>query len=82
MLELNVTGMTCGHCVRAVTEAVNTLDREAEVQVDLASKRVRVEGRSSPSELIAALGTAGYPATRAGGATPGAATQKGCCGCG
>lgn len=81
MLELNVTGMTCGHCVRAVTDAVKTLDREAEVQVDLASKRVRVEGRSSASELIAALDAAGYPATHAG-ATPAAATRKGCCGCG
>jgi copper chaperone CopZ len=67
--------------VRAVTEAVKTLDREAEVPVDLASNRVRVEGHSSASELIAALGAAGYPATGTG-ATPAAATRKGCCGCG
>ena len=82
MLELDVTGMTCGHCVRAVTGAVKMLDGEAEVHVDLATRRVRVEGRSSAAELIAALGAAGYPATSAGGATPAAATRKGCCGCG
>jgi copper chaperone len=82
MLELNVTGMTCGHCVHAVTQAVRTLDPQADVQVDLASKRVRVEGHSSAGELIAALGAAGYPATRAAGAAAAAATRKGCCGCG
>ena len=31
LLELNVTGMTCGHCVRAVTQAVRTVDPEAQV---------------------------------------------------
>ena len=82
MLELNVTGMTCGHCVRAVTQAVRTLDPQADVQVDLASKRVRVEGHTSAGEIIAALGVAGYSATSAEGATHAAATRKGCCGCG
>ncbi len=62
MLELNVTGMTCGHCVRTVTEAVKAVDPMAEVQVDLGSKRVRVQGQSSAEELIRALGAAGYPA--------------------
>jgi copper chaperone len=67
MLELNVTGMTCGHCVRAVTQAVRALDPEADVQVDLAAKRVRVEGRSTADELIRVLGAAGYPARPVGG---------------
>jgi copper chaperone len=67
MLELNVTGMTCGHCVRAVTQAVRAVDPEADVQVDLAAKRVRVEGRSTADELIRVLGAAGYPARPVGG---------------
>jgi len=62
MLELSVTGMTCGHCVRTVTEAVKAVDPTAEVQVDLGSKRVRVKSQRSADELIGALGAAGYPA--------------------
>jgi copper chaperone len=65
MVELNVANMTCGHCVRAVTQAVKTVDPEAEVQVDLGSKRVRVDGQGSAEELVRALGTAGYPAAPA-----------------
>lgn len=67
MLELDVTGMTCSHCVRAVTQAVRTVDPEAEVQIDLAAKRVRIQGRSKADELIRVLGAAGYTARSAGG---------------
>ena len=67
MLELDVTGMTCSHCVRAVTQAVRTLDPEADVQVDLPGRRVRVQGRSKADELIRVLGAAGYTARSAGG---------------
>ena len=81
MLELNVTGMTCGHCVRAVTQAVRTVDPQADVQVDLAAKRVRVESASSADELIRVLGEAGYPAVAAREAAPAAAARKGCCDC-
>jgi copper chaperone len=62
MLELKVVGMTCGHCVRAVTEAVKAVDPEAGVHVDLGSKRVRVETERSADELMRALDAAGYPA--------------------
>jgi copper chaperone len=82
MVELNVKEMTCGHCVHAVTQAVKTLDPEAEVEVDLSSKRVRVEGQTSAAELMRALGAAGFPAVPAGEDARPAATRKGCCGCG
>lgn len=80
MIELNVNGMTCGHCVSAVTRAIKSVDPQADVQVDLASKRVRVEGRSSGGELMQALEAAGYPAAPAGTHAP-AAARKGGCGC-
>ena len=38
-----VTGMTCGHCVKAVTEEVGKLDGVTGVDVDLDSGRVTVE---------------------------------------
>ena len=38
--SFQVQGMTCGHCVRAVTEAVKSVDPQAEVKVDLATGKV------------------------------------------
>jgi copper chaperone CopZ len=32
---LHVTGLTCGHCVKAVTEELSALDGVQSVQVDL-----------------------------------------------
>ncbi|NOG72597.1 heavy-metal-associated domain-containing protein [Roseicella sp. DB1501] len=54
MMELKVEGMSCGHCVRAVTEAIRGEDPEAVVQVDLAAGLVRAE-TSLPRDRVAAL---------------------------
>jgi copper chaperone len=81
MVELRVDEMTCGHCVRAVTQAVRSVEPEARVEVDLDSKRVRVEGARSPDDLIRALDAAGYAAVRAGEEKPDAERRGGCCGC-
>ena len=60
MIEFNVPGMTCGHCTRAVTEALMEVDPQAKVEVDLASKRVTVESARERAVLEAALAEAGY----------------------
>ncbi len=39
-----VQGMTCEHCVRAVTEAVSALPGTEAVAVDLATGSVRIDG--------------------------------------
>lgn len=62
MQVLNVSGMSCGHCVRAITEAVRALDEAAEVQVDLAGGQVRVDSRLSLEQLQAAIREEGYEA--------------------
>jgi copper chaperone len=41
-----VAGMTCGHCVSAVTEEVTKIAGVSDVQVDLASGAVSVAGDS------------------------------------
>ena len=66
MIELRVEGMTCGHCVSAVTRAVKAVDPEADVQVDLGTGRVRVAGRGTADVLGKAITEAGYPASPAG----------------
>ena len=47
-MEFEVEGMTCGHCVRAITRAIHTLDPDARVDVDLAQGMVTVEGQALP----------------------------------
>jgi len=55
-----VNGMSCGHCVRAVTKAIQHQDPRAEVQVDLAQRRVTVRGELSEQQVRAAIGDAGF----------------------
>ena len=49
-----VQGMSCGHCVKAVSQAVQKLDPQAQVQVDLPSQTVEVQSMQ-PREAIAAV---------------------------
>lgn len=57
-----VKGMTCGHCVQAVTDEVAAIDGVRSVQVDLASGEVVVEAEAPvPVEsYAAAVDEAGY----------------------
>jgi len=63
MIEFHVEGMSCNHCVRAVTEAVQAADPKAAVAVDLAALSVKVESEAPRETLAAALTEAGYPPT-------------------
>jgi copper chaperone len=63
MTEFLVEGMSCGHCVNAVTEAVHSLDPAAEVNVDLGSKHVRIHSTIDRLLLSQALADAGYAPT-------------------
>jgi copper chaperone len=60
MLTLQVKGMTCNHCVKAVTQAVMEVDPKAEVKVDLPSGRVEVTTSAQAPALAAAVTEAGY----------------------
>lgn len=63
MYELQVEGMTCGGCVRSVTKSVQAVDAGARVDVDLASKKVRIESGASLDAVKAAIDDAGYDVT-------------------
>jgi len=60
MITLHVEGMTCGHCIRAVTQAIQALDPKATVQVDLAGKTVRAETTLARDAVAAAVAEEGY----------------------
>jgi copper chaperone len=57
-----VAGMTCGHCVGAVTEEVTKLPGVASVDVDLASGQVTVTSTAplDDADIAAAVDEAGY----------------------
>ena len=61
----SVSGMTCGHCVAAVTEEVAKIDHVHRVAVDLAEGSVTVvsDGPIDPIEFAAAVDEAGYEMT-------------------
>lgn len=60
--QYKVEGMTCGHCVTAVSQEIGALAGVLGVQVDLADGVVTVEsGRAlDDSEVDAAVDEAGY----------------------
>lgn len=67
--ELLVEGMTCAHCVRAVTEELTALDGVEVVGVDLRDGGVSVvriasSGAASDDDLAAAIDEAGYTLAR------------------
>jgi copper chaperone CopZ len=61
-VELQVQGMSCGSCVKRVTEALRPLEGVSDIVVDLEVGRVKVSGDSDSHTLLAALQEAGYPA--------------------
>ena len=60
MVEFEVEGMTCGHCVQAVTKAVQGVDPSAKVEVDLNARRVSVDTEAERPAVKAAIEEAGY----------------------
>lgn len=50
---INVEGMSCSHCVNAVTKAVESLDGVSEVQVSLEAKNATVDYDSDKVTLEA-----------------------------
>ncbi len=59
---ITVVGMTCGHCVNAVTEEVSAIDGVTHVAVDLESGRVTIESDApvDAAAVEAAVDEAGY----------------------
>ncbi len=63
MVRLKVEKMGCGGCAKSVTRAVQAIEPDARVEVDLASKVVTVSGTSALADrIVQAITTAGYPA--------------------
>jgi Cu+-exporting ATPase len=53
--------MTCKHCVGRVTKAVQEIDQQAKVEIDLPSKRVKINSQADLDRIAQAIDAAGYP---------------------
>ncbi|MDR5834219.1 heavy-metal-associated domain-containing protein [Caballeronia sp. LZ034LL] len=60
MTEFEVQGMSCQHCVGAVTRSIKEIDPQAQVRVDLERGRVAVDSAQSADALKDAIDEAGY----------------------
>ncbi|MBI1623136.1 heavy-metal-associated domain-containing protein [Comamonas suwonensis] len=55
-----VQGMTCGHCERAVTHAIQGVNAQAQIKIDRSANRVEVDSSASRDALQAAIAEEGY----------------------
>jgi copper chaperone len=63
MVKLQVTGMSCEHCVRAVEKALKGVPGvESVVEVSLERGEAIVEGQPEVAALVSAIAEEGYTA--------------------
>jgi copper chaperone len=55
-----VSGMTCGHCEKAVTRAIKQADPQAEVKIDRSQNKVEVQSQQPRETLAKAIAEEGY----------------------
>jgi copper chaperone len=55
-----VTGMTCGHCEKAVTRAITEVDPQALVTIDRSQNKVDVQSTQPREALAHAIAEEGY----------------------
>ena len=59
-LAFTVPDMTCGHCAKTITGAVLAAYPAAKVDIDLAAKRVAVQGAGERAAVVSLMEAEGY----------------------
>ena len=71
-VEIEIQGMTCQHCVRAVREALTAVDGVTVERVGIGSAIVAYDpARTTPATLVSAVQGQGYAASIASPGTAG-----------
>lgn len=65
MIKLRISGMTCNHCVMAVTKALRSVPGVTRAEVSLTNGEAAVEGTPKLEELVLAVEEEGYQAEEA-----------------
>ncbi len=61
--SFDVQGMTCGHCEKAVTQAVQSVDPQAKVIIDRPAGKVQVQSNEPREAIARAIAEEGYQVT-------------------
>ncbi len=61
-ITLNITGMTCGHCVKHTQEALQAVAGVEQATVTLEPGQATVQGSADAAALLQAVADAGYSA--------------------
>ena len=59
-VKLTVPSILCEGCVETVTKAIQSVDAQASIRVDLATKEVSIETIASLADLTAAIDEVGH----------------------
>lgn len=62
MFEFNVQDMTCGHCVATINKAFAEHLPGAVIDIDLAARKVTVQGVADAATAVSVFDAAGYTA--------------------
>ncbi len=60
MYEFKVQGMTCGGCVKSVTNSIKKVDAEASVEVDLKTQSIKIDSKKIQGDFSASISNAGF----------------------
>ncbi len=63
MYEFDIPNMTCGHCAGTVKKAIEQADPTASSNINVGTKKAKVESSAPPEAIAAAIVEAGYPTT-------------------
>lgn len=79
MIELRVIDMACGSCVIPLTEAIKSVDPNAQVEFDMEQRLVRVESTADIKRLQEAIHGAGNMAVTPDANITEGKAPNGCC---
>ena len=63
MTTFHIPDMSCGHCKATVEKTILALEPTAQIEFDMAARRISVESSTDTVRVQAALAEAGYPAS-------------------
>ena len=62
--EIEISGMTCGHCAASITKELSAVPSTEVLGVNHQTGKAIVKGEASEEEMAAAIDRAGYEATK------------------
>lgn len=62
--QIDITGMTCGHCAASVTKELSAVPGVHVLEVNPQTGKALIEGYAAEQDLVAAIDRAGYQAIK------------------